>query len=709
MMNKLALLPACIVILCSLTLTAWAIAPDPAEFATSTAWIQSHFSNTAVSLPFSFTYDGKSSNDFIHNWKKEYFSRKLEANRILHTLTFADPATGLVVSAKATVYTDFPAVEWVLNFKNTSKKDTPILENILPLDLQQPVVAKNPLLYYSKGALCCLEDFAPVEKILSLNTDVRLSPGGGRSSSEVLPFFNLDLDSMGMVLGIGWTGEWQMVFRRTDEKSLQLQSGLALTHLKLFAGEEIRTPSILLLFWHGSTTQASEVRRLRGNNLLRRFILAHHRPHPGGVPLTLPVIQGAWGSWPESRHMQIIQKLIDLEMDVNLYWIDADWFGQGNWWFQAGDWRVKKQFYPNGFKPISNLLHRSGMEFLLWFELFRVCKTTPWHQFSNNTGWLLQLTDGVEEYQQWRSGTKWPVPHEDPKWIVYESHRSQMTEDERLFNLGNEKARRFLTDFLSAKITEFGLDWYREDANIAPVEYWRCADALDRQGITETRYIEGLYAFWDELLRKFPKLKIDNCASGGRRIDLETIGRSTVLHRTDWAYDAIHAQCHSFGLFQWLPLHMAGRAATLTKGNEYEIRSAMTAGLVINLWDEKEGDQSQEAKKQLQQYRSVQKFFLGDYYPLTAYSQKNTDWLAWQFNLPEESAGMVQIFRREKSVYESAGLKLFGLEPDQKYMVENLDSGEQKIFMGNDLLQKGLVATITNQPGSALLKYTQIE
>ena len=34
-----------------------------------------------------------------------------------------------------------------------------------------------------------------------------------------------------------------------------------------------------------------------------------------------------------------------------------------------------------------------------------------------------------------------------------------MTQNERLFNLGNAKARQFLIDFLSKMINEFGLDW----------------------------------------------------------------------------------------------------------------------------------------------------------------------------------------------------------------------------------------------------------
>lgn len=76
---------------------------------------------------------------------------------------------------------------------------------------------------------------------------------------------------------------------------------------------------------------------------------------------------------------------------------------------------------------------------------------------------------------------------------------------------------------------------------------------------SEIRWIEGLYAFWDELLRRHPGLIIDDCASGGRRIDLEMIGRSTALSRTDFPGDLLASQYHGFGLLRWVPLN-----ATLT-------------------------------------------------------------------------------------------------------------------------------------------------
>ena len=254
-----------------------------------------------------------------------------------------------------------------------------------------------------------------------------------------------------------------------------------------------------------------------------------------------------------------------------------------------------------------------------------------------------------------------------------------------MFNVGDPEARAFLTNFISDRIAEFGLDWYREDANIAPLEYWRHADAPDRQGITEIRYVEGIYALWDELIGRHPHLMIDNCASGGRRIDLESIGRSTALHRTDWARDSIHAQCHSFGLFQWVPLHLPGRGAVLKKGNEYEVRSVMTAGLTTQLWDEADGDQGDDARRLLEQYLNIRKFYYGDYYPLTPYSQDKGVWLAWQFNLPEDREGMVQAFRREESVYESARLYLHELVPDAHYVLRDVDADTSCEASGREL------------------------
>jgi alpha-galactosidase len=652
------------------------------------------------SPPFSFVFGGQESTQLLGVWKRESGEVRESGARSLQSTTWTDPQTNLQVRADVTMFRDFPAVEWVLHFTNTGTADTPILERILPLDSNLQASrdkTADPVLHYAKGALCCLDDYAPVTEPLVRDKQIHLQPGGGRSSSEFLPFFNLDLAGQGVVWAVGWTGEWAVDVARR-ETAVQVRAGMANTHFTLHPGETVRTPSILTLFWQGE--------RMRGNNLLRRFLLAHRRPHPNGTPLVLPVLTSGWGGTPVTEHLALIDRIAKHDLPIKLYWIDAEWFGAAPWFKHVGDWRVREELYPNGLRPIGDRLHETDRQFLLWFELHRVCKDTPWCDLSNRPGWLFELRHGTPQYQQ--QNCNWGIPHDDPRWIEYESRRTQIMPDDRLLNLGNDDVRRFLTDFVAERIEQYGLDWYREDFNIAPLEYWREADAPDRMGISEIRFITNLYAMWDELLGRFPHLAIDNCASGGRRIDLETIGRSTALWRTDWPVDATHRQCHSFGLLAWVPLNMSD-GPVLARGNEYEIRSAMTAGLNIKLPGDDMPETVAEAKRLLDQYLQIQKYYYGDYYPLTDYSQSNDVWMAYQLDLPEIGEGIVVVLKRPGSRDTTRSLRLENIDPAKSYQISNLDSGQQETVTGSTLNQLGLRVQLQKQPDSAVLHYKTCE
>lgn len=83
---------------------------------------------------------------------------------------------------------------------------------------------------------------------------------------------------------------------------------------------------------------------------------------------------------------------------------------------------------------------------------------------------------------------------------------------------GIPEARNWVVDMVSSMIETVGIDYFRHDCNIDPLAYWQAADAPNRQGMTEIRYIKQLYELWDELLRRHPSLMIEGCASGGRRV-----------------------------------------------------------------------------------------------------------------------------------------------------------------------------------------------
>ena len=192
------LLPVMFIICCTSNFVR-AVENTPAEMLALNNWVTENLDTAASAQPFSFIFNGQYSDSTLNSWKKKYRTQKLDTDRTQQILTFIDPEHGLEVRVETIVFSDFPAVEWVLYLKNTGTADTPILENILPLDMRLSVSDTTPVLHYAKGALCCIDDFAPVEKILEPKTYVELQPGGGRSSSEVTPFFNIDLGGRGII------------------------------------------------------------------------------------------------------------------------------------------------------------------------------------------------------------------------------------------------------------------------------------------------------------------------------------------------------------------------------------------------------------------------------------------------------------------------------------------------------------------------------
>jgi alpha-galactosidase len=282
---------------------------------------------------------------------------------------------------------------------------------------------------------------------------------------------------------------------------------------------------------------------------------------------------------------------------------------------------------------------------------------------------------------------------------------------QKLLNLGHAEARQWLTDHVDAMLTREGIDFYRQDFNMDPLPYWRANDATDRQGVTEIRHVEGYLAWWDELRRRHPGLRIDSCASGGRRNDLETLRRAVPLLRSDYqAFDGNPAfapgnQGHTYGLSSWIPYYGQGVYFT-DRDFVYSVRSYLSPAFGLCADVRKPGVDWVLIRRLADQWRQVADCFLGDFYPLTSYQLNEELWLAWQFDLPERGQGMVQAFRRAQSFYESARIKLRGLDAQARYLVSDLDRPEtSQPFTGEELMARGLPMVVPGQPAAMVLVY----
>jgi len=655
-----------------------AIMASPAELADFSEWVRQAFGGQrsardfavlfrGTDPPFSFIYNGAPSAGFLKSWTRTEETKNL-TDRIERSVRFTDPQTGLRVTAVASVFNRYPAVDWVLYFENQGKQDSPILESIQALDveLNTDPPKKAAVLHQLVGDVCGERSFLPFDTSLGPGQSLRLAPQGGRSSNGAFPFFNFEFEGRGLIAAIGWSGQWAASFDRSANGPTRVRAGMELTHLKLHPGERIRSPRILLLYWKGD--------RMAAHNRFRRLMLHHYVPQQNGKPAAMPIFwQGfdrynARPDWPTEKGQLNALKAAH-EAGCDTLWLDAAWFPKG---FPngVGSWSCDPQRFPNGLKPVSDAAHKLGMGFILWFEPERVA-----------------------------AGSE--IARDHPEFVFG-------GEKGGLFKLNDPAARRWLTDRLSKCIEEFGLDWYRNDFNIDPLSFWRANDPPDRQGITEIRYVEGHYEMWDELVRRKPGLLIDNCASGGRRIDLETCMRSIPLWQSDtscWAGHPEWNQTQNYALSHYLPFH----DCCMWTPDAYDFRSGATAGAIVQFAFLDPGFSVDAAKAAVAEARENQKYWYGDFYPLTPCSASPEHLIAWQFHRPDLNAGLVLAFRRPQSPYIGLGVPLRGLNAAATYTLEMIDDARHattRTATGRELMSE-LELRLGPRGSSLIVRYRE--
>ena len=648
-------------------------------------WIESRFAKGKVP-PFSFVYDGKPSAGLLRKWK--YTAQRVESSEPgvrEYLYSYQDRRSGLKVECRVKGFSDFGAVEWVLNFKNLSDANSATIEQVKVLDLDLTSPGEGSFtVHYADGSHVSKADFHQRTKVLAPGDSLYMAPEGGRSSDHTgFPFMNLEASNgRGAIVAVGWTGNWYVDVSQQMPGTATLASGMKNLNLYLLPGETIRTPLVCMLFWQGED-------RMVGHNMFRRFMLAHHSPKLNGRFAEYPFSGGySWGDpapcneyccLTEDFALALTKRYAQFGIVPEVFWLDAGWYkGCGgpdftgkNWYNTVGTLEVDEKRFPNGLKPLSEAAHEAGAKFMVWFEPERVAVGSQ-------------------------------IAEEHPEWLLKRSNDP----NNLLFDLGNPEALNWMCEHIGDLIEKNGIDYYRQDFNMHISPYWAEADEPDRVGIHEIRHVEGLYAYWDYLRERFPGLLIDNCAGGGRRLDLETMSRSAPLWRTDYSYGEVNGyQCHTYGLNFYLPIHGTG----LYKTDPYSVRSALGSAAVLN-WklNVLEGSIA-DMQQIIAQYKELRPYYYEDYYPLTGTARELTSdnaWLAYQMHRPSDQSGIVVAFRRKDNQQDSIRVRLRGVDPAKTYRVLNDNDGTVATRSGAELAE-GIDLKIAEAPGSLLLRYSE--
>ena len=313
------------------------------------------------------------------------------------------------------------------------------------------------------------------------------------------PFVAVEDTKANVVWGaqLAWAGSWQMeIFRQDDQ--VCISGGLADREFGhwtkvILPGESLSTPPACIACVHGDL-----------DNLCDRLTGLQHRgaDRQPAVEHDLPIVFNEWcTTWGDPSHnrlMAIARRL--KQSDVKYLVIDAGWYktDSGNWDNGHGDWVPSKTLFPKGLAATAAAIRRLGLIPGLWFEMETVGAQSA----------AFSLVDHLLK----RDG--YPI-----------TVRSR-----RFWDMNDPWTIKYLTEHVTDLLETCGFGYLKVDYNET---IGIGCDGSDSQGEGLRRQIEGVYRFFDAIRARLPDLVIENCSSGGHRLEPSMLARTAMSSFSD--------------------------------------------------------------------------------------------------------------------------------------------------------------------------------
>ncbi|MBO5858714.1 MAG: alpha-galactosidase [Clostridia bacterium] len=576
-------------------------------------------------------------------------------------LIYKNKEKELEVTVETTIFDENATCQWTVYIKNTGADNSGVISDFYAIDYG--FETGNAELYYSMGSNTAVSDFSLIRKNLT-SVERRFSGVDGKPTEKHLPYFNISGEKFGMLLGIGWSGQWDATISEskgiTDITAKQ-------EHLEayLLPDEEIRSPLVSVSFYNNNNP-------LKGFNLFRNWIM--DCVYPENVTqnhYTVMEIAGPTSTRTSDEIIGILDGFDDAVFnETDAFWMDAGWYSYNEGWYDGvGNWTVDTSRYDNGIVELSSYAKEKGLGHVLWYEPERVYRNTVFY----NT---------ASEHEQ---------------WLI------DIGNDNFMWNLADEDAFNYYCEYLLNSMQENGVTIYRQDFNFPALDYWKTADEQyydGRTGICENHYVTNLYRFLDYLTDNIEGLIIDNCASGGKRLDLEMTYRSIPFWRSDYNCSVPNdlfevTQSHTYGISFWLPI--SGTALNMT--SEYSSRSAILPLMLMDFYAHQ--------VPTFNFYHEQRDLMTGNYYPLD-FGSFDTDKIhAMQYSSEDALSGTAFIYKREKVKDSEYTVVLNGLVSTATYNVYDFDNPE-KIYTltGEELMNDGFTINLPEGEKAIILMFS---
>jgi alpha-galactosidase len=320
------------------------------------------------------------------------------------------------------------------------------------------------------------------------------------------PFVAVEDTVSGVVWGaqLAWAGSWQMEISRQDDQ-VCISGGLADREFgqwtrRISPGESMVCPPAFVACVAGNLDDLCD----RLTALQTRTV--EKQPT---VERDLPIIVNEWcTTWGDPSHDRLVQIARRIKRwPVKYLVIDAGWYktDSGNWDNGHGDWIPSRKLFPTGLPAAAEAIRNEGLIPGLWFEMETIGEKSA----------AFSLTDHLL--------------HRDGMPVTVRSRR--------FWDLNDPWTIRYLTKHVIDLMERCGFGYmkvdYNETLGIGCEVRHPKSTRSESLGEGLRRQVCAVHEFFDRIRQRLPELVIENCSSGGHRLEPSMLSRTAMSSFSD--------------------------------------------------------------------------------------------------------------------------------------------------------------------------------
>lgn len=339
----------------------------------------------------------------------------------------------------------------------------------------------------------------------------------------------------------------------------QLDNGDSFTTCKVAFGEILGDPEDAL---QELTKYRRLIRRKNDDNRRLPVIFNDYMNGLAGDPTTKKEI-------PLINQAQVV--------GCEYYVIDCGWYAPGYWWDSVGEWMPSEKRFPDGIEQLIQYIRNAGMIPGLWLEIEVMGIHCP-------------LADKLPD-----------------DWFFMRHGKRIIDADRYHLDFRNSEVVEFADAVVKRLVEDYGVGYIKMDYNITTGLGTDLKSDSVGDGLLEHNraYIEWIKT----LFKKYPKLVIENCGSGGMRHDYAMLAQHSIQSLTDQTDYVRNGNVAAVGASVVAPEQCAVWSYPLTDGDDEEVVFNMVNAMLLRihqsgLLDHVQGSRLRLVKQGIETYKT---------------------------------------------------------------------------------------------------------